>query len=171
MRRFAFCTYGYTYLFVLLAVMLMGIMQGMVGSSWQQIMQREREAELLFRGMQIQAAISRWHQPALGAQQHVGTPLNDLKDLLQDPRSPARVRYLRKLYRDPITNQDWTVIRDPVRGIVGVASSSRDAVIKKENFPDQLQLFAGSQRYDQWQFIYRPLQQNVRQQPVADVAP
>jgi type II secretory pathway pseudopilin PulG len=156
MKRYVFLSNnrGYTYLFVLLAVMLMGIMQGIVGQSWKGIMQREREAELLFRGMQIQDAIARWHQPKPDVQQHVATPLNDLKDLLQDPRTPAKVRYLRKLYRDPITNQDWTVIREPVRGIVGVASSSKDAVIKKDNFPDQLRQFVGAQRYDQWQFVY-----------------
>lgn len=145
---------GYTYLLVLLAVMLMGIMQGIVGQSWKSIMQREREEELLFRGMQIQDAIGRWHQPSPGARQHVATPLNDLKDLLQDPRTPAKVRYLRKLYRDPITNQDWAVIREPARGIVGVTSTSTDAVVKQDNFPDQLKHFVGSKRYDQWQFVY-----------------
>lgn len=161
MRGFVVCTGGYTYLLVLLAVMLMGIMQGVVGQSWKSIMQREREEELLFRGMQIQDAIGRWHQPTGSAQQHVATPLNDLKDLLQDPRTPAKVRYLRKLYQDPLTNQDWTVIREPARGIVGVASSSKDAVIKKDNFPDGLQHFVGTQRYDQWQFVYKPAQKKA----------
>lgn len=154
--------HGYTYLLVLLAVMLMGIMQGVVGQSWKSIMQREREEELLFRGMQIQDAIGRWHQPAGAAQQHVATPLNDLKDLLQDPRTPAKVRYLRKLYQDPLTNQDWTVIREPARGIVGVASSSKDAVIKQDNFPDQLQDFIGKQSYDQWQFVYKPVPRTLQ---------
>ncbi len=46
-------------------------------------MQREREKELLFRGMQIQDAIGRWHQPQGNVQQHAATPLNDLKDLLR----------------------------------------------------------------------------------------
>jgi type II secretory pathway pseudopilin PulG len=149
---------GFAYLFVLLAVMLIGIMLGAVGTSWKLTMQREREQELLFRGMQIQDAISRWHSPKSGVQQHVATPLNDLKDLLQDPRTPATVRYLRKLYRDPITNQDWTVIRETAHGIVGVASASKDTVIKQDNFPDQLQDFNGKQRYDQWQFVYKPAQ-------------
>ena len=154
MKRFAVSRSGYSYLFVLLAVMLMGVMQGMIGSSWKQIMQREREEELLFRGIQIQDAISRWHQPPPGAQRHVATPLNDLKDLLQDPRTPARVRYLRKLYTDPVARQEWSVIRDPARGIVGVVSTSKDTVIKQDNFPDQLKHFIGSTRYDQWRFVY-----------------
>lgn len=158
-------TNGFAYLITLLAVMLIGIMLGIVGSSWKQTMQREREEELLFRGMQIQDAIGRWQQPPPGVQQHVATPLNDLKDLLQDPRTPAKVRYLRKLYRDPITNQDWTLIREPARGIVGVASSSTERVIKKDNFPDQLQDLANKERYEQWQFVYKAPQKPVAATP------
>lgn len=153
---------GFTYLVVLLAVVLIGIMLGAIGTSWQLTMQREREEELLFRGMQIQDAIGRWHQPQGNAQQHVATPLNDLKDLLRDPRTPATVRYLRKLYRDPMTNQDWTLIREPARGIVGVASSSTERVIKKDNFPDQLQDLVNKERYEQWLFVYKPTQKAVQ---------
>ena len=149
---------GFTYLIALLAVMLIGIMLGAAGTSWKNVMQREREEELLFRGMQIQDAISRWHQPRGTVQQHVATPLNDLKELLRDPRTPATVRYLRKLYRDPMTNQDWVLIREAARGIVGVASSSTERVIKKDNFPDQLQDLANKERYDQWQFVYKTAQ-------------
>ncbi len=157
--------HGFTYLIVLLAVMLIGIMLGAVGTSWKLTMQREREEELLFRGMQIQDAIGRWHQPQGSVQQHVATPLNDLKDLLRDPRTPATVRYLRKLYRDPITNQDWTLIREPARGIVGVASSSTEKVIKKDNFPDQLQDLVNKERYEQWQFVYKAAQKTVQPVP------
>lgn len=153
---------GFTYLVVLLAVVLIGIMLGAIGTSWKLTMQREREEELLFRGMQIQDAITRWNQPQGNVRQHVATPLNDLKDLLRDPRTPGTVRYLRKLYRDPMTNQDWTLIRDPARGIVGVASSSTERVIKKDNFPDQLQELVNKERYEQWLFVYKPTQKAVQ---------
>ncbi len=73
------------------------------------------------------------------------------------------MRYLRKLYRDPITNQDWVLIREPARGIIGVASSSTERVIKKDNFPDQLQDLVNKERYDQWQFVYKPTQKTVQQ--------
>lgn len=158
MTSFLRSSSGYSFLFILLTVMLLGIMQGMIGTSWRQIMQREREEELLFRGLQIQEAITRWHQPLPGGQRHVATPLNDLKDLLQDPRTPTKVRHLRKLYRDPLTGQEWNLLREANRGIVGVASVSEQEPIRKTNFPDQLQNFAGAQRYTEWQFVYRPAQ-------------
>lgn len=145
---------GFAYLYLLLTIMVMGILLSVAGSSWKQIMQREAEAELLFRGMQIQEAIRRWHQPKAGSQ-HIATPLNDLKDLLRDPRTPATVRHLRRLYTDPITKGEWTLIKDSARGIVGVASSSKQPVIKKGNFPEELLTFANRERYDEWQFLYQ----------------
>lgn len=161
---------GFAYLYLLLAVMIMGILSAIAGSTWKQIMQREAEEELLFRGMQIQEAIRRWHQPQKGSQ-HVATPLNDLKDLLNDPRTPSTVRYLRRLYTDPITNDDWILIREPERGIIGVASSSKKTVIKKANFPDQLLTFSNRERYEEWQFTYQPTSQQQSAGTASPAAP
>lgn len=161
--KFVASNKGSAYLYILLVVMLIGVVMGRVGTTWKQVIQREKEEELLFRGMQIQEAIARWQQPQVGVQLHVATPLTDLKYLLKDPRTPTTVRYLRRLYNDPMTGGDWNLIKDPARGIVGVASSSKDKVIKKDNFPDKLQTFSNKERYEEWQFLY----QQIRQQPVA----
>lgn len=174
LKRFARDSGGFTFLFALLAVVIMGIMQGLAGASWRQVMQREREEELLFRGLQIQEAITRWHQPQPGVQRQVAMPLNDLKDLLEDPRTPGRVRHLRRLYRDPMTNREFSVIREPNRGIVGVVSTSSSETIKKDNFPEPLQDLAGQQYYNQWKFVYKPQQkqpQGQQQTPAAVTAP
>jgi type II secretory pathway pseudopilin PulG len=144
---------GVTYLMALMIVMITGIMLGSVGQTWKTLMQREKEEELLFRGQQIADALTRWHSPRAG--QTPATPLTDLKDLLKDPRTPVTVKYLRKLYTDPITNSEWVLVKDPTRGIVGVASSSTQATLKKDNFPDELKEFAGKQRYNEWVFSYR----------------
>lgn len=170
LKQFARDSGGFTYLFALLAVVIMGIMQGLAGTSWRQVMQREREQELLFRGLQIQEAITRWHQPHPGVLRHVATPLNDLKDLLEDPRTPGRVRHLRRLYRDPMTNREFSVIREPNRGIVGVVSTSGAETIKKDNFPEPLQDLAGQQYYNQWKFIYKPQQKQPQAQTTASAA-
>jgi len=149
---------GFTYLMALILIMIMGIMLGAIGQSWQTIMKREREAELLFRGGQIKNAITAWNTPrkTVGQIQQVVTPLNDLKQLLEDPRTVDKVRYLRRMYTDPVTDKDWVIIRDPLKGITGVASSSLDKPLKVDYFPDELKDLAGKQSYSEWKFMYVP---------------
>lgn len=145
---------GATYLMVLMIVMVMGIMLGLTGQSWRQTMQREREEELLFRGMQIKQALERWHNPGQG--QPPASQLDDLKQLLRDPRSAANFKYLRRLYPDPFTNGDWKLYTEPGRGIVAVSSASSLRPIKQSGFPDELKEFAGREKYSEWVFAYRP---------------
>jgi hypothetical protein len=108
--------------------------------------------------MQYRDAIDRWNKPPkpLPGQAPIQQThkLNDLKDLLQDPNTPETVRYLRRLYIDPITNKDFDLIVDPVRGIIGVKSSSQDPPLKRDNFPDDLKTFANKDKYSDWQFNY-----------------
>ena len=111
--------HGFTYVAVLMMVLIIGIMLGAAGQVWTTVMKREREAELLFRGGQIRDAIERWKKPRPG--QPPPRPITDLKDLLLDPNSLQKIRYLRRLYQDPITGKDWVIVKDPATGIIGVA--------------------------------------------------
>lgn len=138
----------------LMLVVVMGILMGRAGQSWTATMQREREDELLFRGLQIQRALQRWHQPAAG--EHVATRLSDLKELLKDPRVPHTVRRLRQPYRDPVSRKDWILITDPSKGIVGVKPDSDDQPIRQNGFHRELEELAGKKRYRDWEFRYRP---------------
>jgi type II secretory pathway pseudopilin PulG len=143
---------GITYLGAIIIVVIMGIMMGITGQSWRMIMKRERETELLFRGMEYKRAIEKWH----GTGQRIpGSPppgkLKELKDLLQG-KSLQKVRYIRKLYKDPITGEDFTVLQDPVKGIVGVASSSEEEPLKKGNFPKGLESLENQTQYRKWAF-------------------
>lgn len=159
---------GFTYLLALMMVMVMGIMLSAVGQSWKTIMQREREEELIFRGRQYKDAITRWYNPRPGAGQHVATPLRDLKDLLQDPRTLTTVRYLRRLYTDPMTDKEWTVITDPTKGISGIASTSQAKPLKTGGFPDDLLDLSDKLHYSDWLFVYVPKGQQPKssnQQP------
>lgn len=146
------CCGGFTYLAALFMIVIMGIMLGMVGQSWTALMKREREEELFFRGSQIKDAITRWNKPRPG--QHVATPLGDLKDLLKDPRSLTTIRYLRQIYTDPVTGDDWNIIKDPVKGIIGVASKSDGTPLKQAGFTDDFRTFEGKTKYSEWLFVY-----------------
>jgi type II secretory pathway pseudopilin PulG len=136
----------------LMMVMVMGIMLGAVGQSWKTIMQREREEELLFRGRQYRDAIKRWYNPRPGSGQHVATPLKELKDLTEDPRSLTKARYLRRLYTDPMTGKEWAIFSDPNKGISGVASTSQGKPLKTGGFPEDLKYLAGKEHYSDWIF-------------------
>lgn len=152
---------GFTYLATLTIVMVMGIMLGVIGQSWKTVMQREREEELIFRGQQIKDAIGRWYKPRAG--QHAATPLRDLKDLLEDPRSVSTTRYLRRMYLDPMTGKEWKVIGDPAKGIIGVASTSDAKPFKTGGFPDDLADLANKQKYSDWLFVYGTTAANPNQ--------
>jgi type II secretory pathway pseudopilin PulG len=143
---------GFTYLMALIVVVIMGIMLAAAGQSWKTVMDREREEELLFRGMQYRDAITRWYKPRPG--ERPPPPLNDLKDLLRDPNTIATVRYLRTLYNDPLTGEDWVPIKAPGKGIIGVASSSEQKPIKQANFPKGLELLEEKDKYSEWQFVF-----------------
>lgn len=143
----------------MVAVVIIGIMAGAASQRWTTIMQRDREEELLFRGMQYRDAIDRWNKPPkpLPGQAPIQQThkLTDLKALLQDPYTVEKIRYLRRLYPDPITGKDFEPIVDPVKGIVGVKSSSQDPPLKRDNFPDELKAFANKDKYSDWTFDYR----------------
>lgn len=152
MKKNRFNNQGFTYLMAMMIIMIMGIMLGMSGESWKTIMQREREEELIFRGTQIMDAIGRWNK----GDRHVKTPLRDLKDLVQDPRTLTTTRYLRRLYTDPMTGQEWNVINDPNLGITGVASTSQGKPLKTGGFPVGLESLEKKEKYSDWLFVYNP---------------
>ena len=159
---------GFTYILALTIVMIMGIMLGMVGQSWKSIKQREQEKELLFRGSQIKEAIENWRNPNYtmpGVPPKNRGQLMDLKDLLQDPSTLSKMRFLPqhyatevddknlkcapdcakvKIYQDPMTGKEWTVIRGTIDpntsvptatqsgGIIGVASKSDETPFRTD---------------------------------------
>ena len=141
---------GFTYIGALIAIMIMGIMLGAAGQTWQTVMKREREEELLFRGLQVKHALDQWHKPRPG--QPPPHPIKGLKELLKSPYSLTTVRCLRRLYKDPMSDKDWVPITDPVRGIIGVHSASEEEPFKKGNFPEEIKEFEGKTKYSDWRF-------------------
>jgi type II secretory pathway pseudopilin PulG len=142
---------GFTYIGILVAVVIMGLMLTVVGRVWSVTAQREREIQLLWTGDQIRMAIAGYF--ASGHQY----PLS-LQLLLTDDRSPVAKRFLRQLYADPLTGAaDWTLIyaSDGV-GIMGVASSSKLTPIKRKGFSIVDAAFEDADCYCSWQFVYVP---------------
>ena len=142
---------GFTYIGILIAVAILGVMLASTGVVWHTTEQRARERELLYVGGQIREAIGRYVDAAAAVSQYPAS----LEDLLRDPRQPGVVRYLRKIYYDPITGtQDWGLIKDVNDRIIGVYSKSQQHPIKQRNFSQADQGFEGKDVYSDWTFIY-----------------
>jgi type II secretory pathway pseudopilin PulG len=143
--------WGFTYIGLLITVVIMGLMLTVVARVWTTTEQRERETQLLFVGHAYRMAIASYF--AFG---HRYPPT--LESLLKDERFPVPKRHLRRLYPDPMTGQaDWTLIMTPSgQAIMGVASSSQSPPIKRDGFDSIDNAFKGVACYCLWRFIYYP---------------
>lgn len=150
---------GFTYLTILFAIAVAGIVMANTGVDWSQAAQREKETELLFAGAQYRQAIALYYHRTPGAIKRYPAKL---EDLLTDNRYNPPQHYLRQLYRDPIMNhKQWGVVAAPEGGIMGVHSLSDATSIKNTNFGYADQAFEGATKYSDWQFIYTfPISQN-----------
>lgn len=144
---------GIALLTVLVLVVLLGLTAGMAGQALKAFVQQEREAELLWRGLQYRRAIASYYNVAGGPQQMFPSRL---EDLLRDPRFPGVTRHLRQLYKDPMTGGDWDVVRDPAERIVGVRSSSELTPFRQSDFPEGLENLEGKGSYREWEFTFSP---------------
>jgi len=146
--------HGFTYLAFLLFVAIAGAGLAAYGELASFGAQREKEAELLFRGEQYREAIASYYKKE---QRYPAK----LADLLEDKRYPMPVRHLRKLYSDPITGEAMALVEVPGGGgVMGVYSPSEEEPIKRGNFSVQNQAFAelpsDARKYSDWKFIHSP---------------
>ena len=142
---------------VLFAVALMGVTQALVGSVWKTSLQRENEKELLFVGDQFRKAIGLYYERTPGA---VKQYPKSFEQLIKDDRYIVPQRYLRKVYRDPITNKtDWHIVLSPRGGIMGIYSVSDKEPRKQHNFKEIDAAFNNAKRYQNWKFVYTPFLQ------------
>ena len=118
---------GYTYLGLLFVLAVSGVLMAGYGEVHVTASQREKERELIFRGVEIQRAIESYARttPALSEK----WPLS-LQDLLADKRHPPTKHHLRRLYLDPFTGQaNWVLLPTP-DGAPGFAGVRSQAVVK-----------------------------------------
>ena len=87
---------------------------------------------------------------------HIGRALASLGALLADERTGQVVRHLRQVWPDPMTGQDWGLIRQG-QGIRGVYSVSALTPLRAPK---------GVARFDEWRFEADPPPAAPRQQTV-----
>jgi len=141
---------GFTYVGFLIFVAITGAGLAAFGEIASHAAQREKEAELLFRGNAFQAAIASYYKKETRYPQ-------SLEQLLEDKRYPMPVRHLRRQYVDPMTGEaNWGLVEAPGGGVMGVYSRSEDKPIKTGNFSLKNQEFETAGRYADWKFVHSP---------------
>lgn len=139
---------------LLLVFAVMGMGLAATGELWSRTAQREREKELLFAGGQIRDAIALYYNRSPGMGKRYPQAL---EDLLQDKRHATVQRYLRQLYRDPLTGKaDWGLVKAPEGGIMGVYSLGAGAPLKSGNFKNVDRSFSDAGSYGEWKFVFVP---------------
>lgn len=137
---------GYIMVALLVAMAVTAVWMGAALPAWRQQVQREKEAELIFRGEAIARAIYLYRQKN-------GQNLPPNLDTL------VSQRYLRKKYIDPITGEDFLPIAGATAapggraggpgqlqgGIIGVRSTSNETSIR---------IYNNQQTYSQWAFDF-----------------
>ena len=168
---------GYAMAALLVAMAVMAVLMSAALPVWKHDARRAKEEELVWRGQQYVRAI-RLYNMRMGA-------LPPSIDVL------VTGRYLRKKYKDPVTNDDFQVLGagSPMPGQSGAAggrgtigsvsqptgssafSSSQSPVmgaiigVVSKSKDESIRLYQGLNHYNEWTFVY------VNQQPTAPVGP
>lgn len=108
---------GSTYVLMLFAVVLVGYSLALLGETWRATSERDVREE---REFVLTAYAQALRSYRLATPDGLTYRPQQLEDLLDDSRGAVQHRHLRRLYRDPASNQlDWHVRRDSL-GIVAV---------------------------------------------------
>jgi type II secretory pathway pseudopilin PulG len=139
---------GVTYLMLMFVIVLIGIATTAAAKQWKAIVQRELEADLLAKGIEIQNALALYSATIKAGRVMPGEVYpQTLADLTRLPKP-----FLRKVYLDPIGHGEWEYVRGPTGGIMGVRSKSRERPFRQKNFPLAVRHFEGRATYRDWIF-------------------
>lgn len=110
---------GVGYLLVLFTCAALGLTLAKTGEVWHTTSVREKETQLMFVGQQFSTALASYRDRSPPG---LPTAPSTLEELLEDSRFVIPVRHLRRIWRDPFTNEaDWEVVTINGR-IVGIHS-------------------------------------------------
>src|SRR6185295_9006452 len=117
---------GYTLAVVMVFTSVLLVTLSGAVINWQKAMQREREEELIYRGKQFMRAVELWQR------KFPGTYPTTLDALL----STNNTRFLRKKWKDPITNSDeWRLLKmNPDGSISGLTVIPGNSPLGPSNF-------------------------------------
>ncbi len=120
---------GFTYLWVLFAVALLGVGLTAASEVWVAAARRQQREQFDWVGAQFVRAIGSHYHAGPGG---LHSFPKDFADLLEDRRSATPRRHLRSVYPNPFTGRaDWELLRGGdgrMRGVRGVMMTSEGPV-------------------------------------------
>ena len=161
---------GYAMAALIVGLAVMAVLMTVAMPVWKQMAQREKEEELVFRGEQIAHSIGMFQRKTANAY-----PPN-LDVLVQQ-------KFLRKKYKDPITNDDFVPLantqgagqrgaqpgqqgagqqgrgQQPAQGAAtpgGAAVVGGIIGVTSKSTDTSIRLYKGRSHYNEWAFIYTP---------------
>lgn len=168
---------GYAMAVLLVALSVIGIMLTVAMPVWKQMVQREKEAELIFRGQQYARAIGLFQRRA-----GPGALPPNLDVLVEQ-------RFLRKKYKDPITGEDFqpllagqpapggsagagnlqagrggaTPPPGQVPGGVGAPTGAVGGIqgVVSKSKAKSIRIYNGRSAYNEWAFVFVPQVQSA----------
>lgn len=94
------------------AIVLMGLSMTVAGRQWKMLVQRELEADLLAKGIEIQNALALYLATMKAGRVVPGEVYPQSLSELTRFSKPM----LRKVYRDPVGHGEWDLVRARPRG-------------------------------------------------------
>ena len=155
---------GYAMAALLVGMAVMAVFMTVALPAWSTAAKREKEEELIFRGQQYARAIT------LFQRKYANTFPPNVDLLVND-------RYLRKKYKDPITNDDFQVIYvnqqeggqpgavgtvpqigQPIRPTTQVGTGTTTGLggivgVASKSTASSLRIYSGRSKYNEWVFV------------------
>jgi type II secretory pathway pseudopilin PulG len=142
---------GLTYITLIVIVALLGLLMAWAGPRIADQQRREAEADLLRIGALYANAIGDYYRASPGSLKRYPASLDDL---LLDARMLGTVRYMRRLYADPLQpGRPWGVIRGDDGTIRGVYSMSTAIPFRQTAVDLDTLRLAPALHYSDWHFV------------------
>lgn len=142
---------GFTFVWVLMALAVFSLGLALIGPRWSDDARRDRERELLRVGNLYAQAIAAFHAATPGSIKNYPPKL---ENLVIDDRMLSTVRYLRKLYPDPIDpSRPWGIVLGPDGTVRGLYSQSDATPMNAEAIELGNLKLSAARRYSDWKFV------------------
>lgn len=113
---------GMTYVFFLWFILIYGILLGSYIEITSTQSKRLKEQDFIYTAQLYIKALERYYKD------HQVLP-KDIKQLLCDGQTDPCKRYLRQLYKDPLTHQSFIYIYDEQKQVIGVKTNAKGELI------------------------------------------